>query len=211
MILTLHLLIRQEPVRVSVPSAASPYFLLVAIIEVTLFMSLFPSIWIGHLWAHSMRRWRPLLEPLPLRTPTWVLFDSPLPLGVLWRLPLITCRSSFWSLGMLRTGSSSAASLGCLIFHHLSSATAFIGTGPGSRWKVGRIINSLAPQKLYLIILESFKEYFSLNWPFIWYNITKICLRLFLAKFPFFSLKLKFYYKWKMLNSPIILQNANMI
>ena len=159
MILTLHLLIRQEPVRVSVPSAASPYFLLVTIIEVTLFMSLFPSIWIGRLWAHSMRRWHPLLEPLPLRTPTWVPFDSPLPLGVLWRLPLMTCHSSLWSLGMSRTGSSSAASFGCLIFHHLSSTTAFIGTGPGSRWKVGRIINSLAPQWILLKELGKYCNY----------------------------------------------------
>ena len=55
-ILTLHPLIRQVPTRVPVPSAASPYFFLVALIEATLFRSLFPLIRLVRLWAHSMRR-----------------------------------------------------------------------------------------------------------------------------------------------------------
>ena len=76
LILTLHLLIRQVPTRVPIPSAASPYFLLVAVIEITLFRSLFPSIWLGRLLAHSMWRWRLFLEPLPLRTPILLAFSS---------------------------------------------------------------------------------------------------------------------------------------
>ena len=56
LILTLHLFIRQVPIRIPVPSAASPCFLLVALTETTLFRHLFSLIWLGRLWAHSMRR-----------------------------------------------------------------------------------------------------------------------------------------------------------
>ena len=132
LILTFHLSIRQIPTRVPVPSAASPYILLVAITKATLFRSLFPSMWLGRLLVHSMWRWRLLLEPLPHRTSMRVSFYSPFLMGALWRLPLMTCRSSFLSLGMPRTGSSSAASLSYLVFHYLSSTTTLLGTGPGS-------------------------------------------------------------------------------
>ena len=131
LILTFHLLIRQVTTRVLVPSAAFPHFLLVAITEATLFRGLFPSMWPGRLLAHSMRRWRLFLEPLPLRTPKWVPFYSPFLLGALWRLLLMTYRSSLLSLGIPRTGSSLAASLGYLVFHYLSSATTLLGAGLG--------------------------------------------------------------------------------
>lgn len=130
LILTLHLFIRQAPIQIPIPSAAYPCFLLVALTETTLFRRLFSLIRLGHLWAHSMRRWHIYLEPPPLRTPMWVPFYSPLLLGAFWRQPSTRCHSSPWSLGMPRTGSSSAASLGYLIFHHLSSATTLLGTGP---------------------------------------------------------------------------------
>ena len=131
LILALHLLIRQVRIQVSVPSAVSPYFFLVAITEVTLFRHLFSLIWLGRLWTYSMRRGRIYLEPPPHRTPTWVPFYSPLLLGAFWRLPLMTCHSSLRSLGMLRTGSSSAVSLGYLAFSYSSSATTLLGTGLG--------------------------------------------------------------------------------
>ena len=132
LILTLHLLLRQVPTRVPVPSATSSYFLLVAMTETTLFRSLFPLIWLVCLWTHSMRRWRLFFEPLPYLIPMWVPFYSHFLLRALWRLPLMTYRSFFWSLGKPRTGSSSAASIGYLVFHYLSSATTLLGTGPGS-------------------------------------------------------------------------------
>ena len=94
LILTFHLLIRQIPIRVPVPLAASPHFLLVTITETTLFSGLFPSMWLGRLLTHSMRRWRFFLEPLPHCTPVQVPFYSPFLLGALWRLPLMTCHSS---------------------------------------------------------------------------------------------------------------------
>ena len=46
------------PASVSVPLATSPYFLLVAMIEVTLFRRLFSSIWLGRWRVHLMRRGR---------------------------------------------------------------------------------------------------------------------------------------------------------
>ena len=86
LILALHLLIRQVPIQVPVPSAASPCFLLVAITEATLFRHRFSLIWLRRLWTHSMRRGRIYLEPPPHRTPTWVLFYSPLLLGAFWKV-----------------------------------------------------------------------------------------------------------------------------
>ena len=118
LILTFHLSIRQVTTRVPVPSAASPHFLLVAIIETP-----------GRLLAHSMRRWRLFLEPLPHYTPVQVPFYSPFLLGALWRLPLMTCCSSLLVLGMPRTGLSSVASLGHLDFRCLSLATTLLGGG----------------------------------------------------------------------------------
>ena len=55
LILTLHLLIRQVSIQTPVPSAASPYFLLVAVTETTLFRHLLSLIWLGRLWAHLMQ------------------------------------------------------------------------------------------------------------------------------------------------------------
>ena len=129
--LTFHLSTRQVTTRVSVPSAASPHFLLVAITETTLFRGLFPSMWPRCLLAHSMRRWRLFLESLSHCTLVRVPFYSPFLLGALWRLPLIMCRSSLLSLGMPRTGSSSAAPLGHLDVRCLSSATILLDAGLG--------------------------------------------------------------------------------
>ena len=131
LILTFHLLIKQVTTRVLVPSTASPHFLLVAITETTLFRGLFPSMWLGRLLTHSIRRWRLFLEPLPHCTPVQVPFYSPFLLGALWRLPLMTCRSSLLGLRMPRTGSSSTASLGHLDFCYLSLTTTLLGAGLG--------------------------------------------------------------------------------
>ena len=131
LILTFHLSIRQIHTRVPVPSAAFPHFLLIAITEATLFRDLFPSMWLGHLLAHSMWRWRLFLEPFPHRTPGRVPFYSPFLLRALWKLPLMTCRYSLLVLGMPRIGSSSVASLGRLDFRYLSSATILLGMGLG--------------------------------------------------------------------------------
>ena len=133
LIVALHLLIRQVPIQVPVSSTASPYFLLVAINEATLFRCLFSLIWLGRLWTHSMRRWCIYLEPPPHRTPTWVPSHSPFLLGAFWRPPLMTCHSSLRSLGMPRTGSSSAASLGYLVFPYSSSETTLLGTPSSAR------------------------------------------------------------------------------
>ena len=132
LILTFHPLIRQVPTWVPVPSAASSCFLLVALTKTTLFRSLFSLIWLIRLWTHSMRRWRLLLEPFTLFTLVWIPFCSPSFLRALWRLPLTIYRSFFWSLGKSRTGLSSAASMGHLVFHYLSSATPILGTSPES-------------------------------------------------------------------------------
>ena len=107
LILALHLLIGQVPTSVPVPSAASPYFLLVAMIEVTLFRRLFSLIWLGRWRVHLMRRGRIYLEPVSHRTPIWVPFYSPLLQGTFWGQPSTRCCSSLWSLGVPRTGSSS--------------------------------------------------------------------------------------------------------
>ena len=131
LILTFYLLIRQVTTRVLVPSAAFPHLLLVAVTEATLFRGLFPSMWLGRLLAHSMRRWRLFLEPLPHCTPMQVPFYSPFLLGALWVMSLITCRSSLLGLGMPRTGSSWAASLSHLDFRYLSSATTLLSAGLG--------------------------------------------------------------------------------
>ena len=47
LILALHLLVRQVPISVPIPSAVPPYFLLVAMIEVTLSERLFSLTWSG--------------------------------------------------------------------------------------------------------------------------------------------------------------------
>ena len=130
LILALHLLIRQVLIRVPVSSAASPYFLIVAITETPPFRRLFSLIWLGRLWTHSMQRGRIYLEPPPHRTPTWVPFYSPLLLGPFWRLPLMTGHSSLRNLGVPRTELSLAVSLGYLVFSYSSLATTLLGTGP---------------------------------------------------------------------------------
>ena len=76
MILALHLLIRQVPTSVLIPSAVPPYFLLVTMIEVTLSRRLFSLIWSGRWWMHLMRRGRIYPELVSHRTPTWVPFYS---------------------------------------------------------------------------------------------------------------------------------------
>ena len=116
LILIFHPSIRQTPTRVLVPSAASPYFLLVATIEATLPRSLFSSMRLGRLLAHSMQRWRLLLKPIPHCIPVRVPFFSFFLLGALWRLPLMTCRFFLLGLRMPRTWSSSTAFLDYLVF-----------------------------------------------------------------------------------------------
>ena len=76
LILALHLLVRQVPAFVPVPSAVPPYFLLVAMIEVTLFRRLFSLTWSGRWRVHLMRRGRIYPEPVLHRTPTWIPFYS---------------------------------------------------------------------------------------------------------------------------------------
>ena len=78
LILALHLLVRQVPTSVHVPSAVPPYFLLVAMIKVTLSRRLFSLTWSERWRVHLMRRGRICLEPVSHRTPTWVAFYSPL-------------------------------------------------------------------------------------------------------------------------------------
>ena len=131
LILTFHLLIRQVTIWVLVPSVAFPHFLLVAITEATLFKGLFLSMWPGRLLVYLMRRWRLFLEPLSHCTPVRVLSYSPFLLEALWGLPLMACRSSLLGLGMSRTRSSSATSLGHLDFRCISSATTLLDAGLG--------------------------------------------------------------------------------
>ena len=94
LILTFHLSIRQATTWVPISSAACLYFLLVAIIETTLFRGLFLLTWLGSLLTHSMWRWRIFPDPFPYCTPVRVPFHSHFLLGALWRLPLTTCYSS---------------------------------------------------------------------------------------------------------------------
>ena len=108
LILALHLLIRQMPTSVPIPSAASPYFLLVAMIEVTLFRRLFSLIWLGRWRVHLMRRGRIYLELVSHHTPTWVSFYSHLLKGTFWGQLSTKCYSSLLSLGVPRAGSFSA-------------------------------------------------------------------------------------------------------
>ena len=165
LILTFHLSIKQIPTEVPVPSTASPYFLLVAITETTLFRDLFPSMWLGCLLAHSMRRWRPLLEPSPHCTPVRVSFYSPFLLRALWRLPLMMYHYSFLVIGRPRTGSSSAASLGYLVFHYLSSAifSSTRALGLNGKWAGTQI---LWPHICNLILCIKYK--------FIYYIVNNI-------------------------------------
>ena len=76
LILALHLLVRQVPTSVPVPSAVPHCFLLVAMIEVTLSRRLFSLTWSGRWWVHLMRRGRIYPEPVLHRTATWVSFYS---------------------------------------------------------------------------------------------------------------------------------------
>ena len=69
LILALHLLIRQVPTSVPVPSTVPPCFLLVAMIEVTLSRRLFSLTWLGRWRVHLMRRGRIYPEPVSHRTP----------------------------------------------------------------------------------------------------------------------------------------------
>ena len=70
LILALHLLVRQVPTSVPVPSAVPPCFLLVAMIEVTLSMRLFSLTWSGRWRVHLMKRGHIYPEPVLYRTPT---------------------------------------------------------------------------------------------------------------------------------------------
>ena len=94
LILVLHLLIRQVPTSVPVPSAVPPYFLLVAMIEVTLSRRLFSLTWLGRWRVHFMRRGRIYPKPVSHRTPTWVPVYSHLLQGAFWGQPSTRCCSS---------------------------------------------------------------------------------------------------------------------
>ena len=94
LILALHLLIRQVPTSVLVPSAVPSCFLLVAMIEVTLSRCLFSLTWLGRWRVHLMRRGRIYPKPVSHRTPTWVPFYSPLLQGAFWGQPSMRCCSS---------------------------------------------------------------------------------------------------------------------
>ena len=108
LILALHLLIKQVPTSVPVPSAVPPCFLLVAMIEVTLSRRLFSLTRLERWWVHLMRRERIYPEPVSHHTPTWVPFCSHLLQGAFWGQLSTKCCSSLLSLGVSRTGSSSA-------------------------------------------------------------------------------------------------------
>ena len=69
LILAFHLLIRQVPTLVPVPSAVPPCFLLVAMIEVTLSRRLFSLTWLRRWRVHLMLRGRIYPEPVSHRTP----------------------------------------------------------------------------------------------------------------------------------------------
>ena len=87
LILALHLLVRQVPTSVPVPSAVPLYFLLVAMIEITLSRRLFSLTWSGRWWVHLMRRGRIYPKPVLHHTPTWVPFYSHLLQGAFWWQP----------------------------------------------------------------------------------------------------------------------------
>ena len=137
MILALHLLVRQVPTSVPVPSAIPPCFLLVTMIEVTLSKRLFSLTWSGRWRVHLMRRGRIYPEPVLHRTPTWVPFYSHLLQGASWRRPSSRRCSSPWSPRVPRTGSSSAIPLYTSAFPHSSSAHTLLGTGPGAPMERG--------------------------------------------------------------------------
>ena len=76
LILALHLLVRQVPTSVPVPSVVPPCFLLVAMIEIALSKRLFSLTWSGCWRVHLMRRGRIYPEPVLHLTPTRVPFYS---------------------------------------------------------------------------------------------------------------------------------------
>ena len=86
-ILALHLLVKQVPTSIHVPSAVPPCFLLVAMIEVTLSRRLVSLTWSGRWWVHLMRRGCIYSEPVVHRTPTWVPFYSHFLRGAFWGQP----------------------------------------------------------------------------------------------------------------------------
>ena len=131
LILTFHLLIRQITTQVLVPSAAFPHFLLVAIIEATLFRGPFPinaaRTFVGAFNAEvTAFPWT-----APTLYPARVLLLLPFLLGAIWGLPLMACRSFLLGFGMPRTRSSSVTSLGHLDFRCMSSAMSILGVGLG--------------------------------------------------------------------------------
>ena len=130
LILALHLLVRQVPISVPVPSTVPPCFLSVAMIEVTLSRRLFSLTWSGRWRVHLMRRGRIYPEPVLHRTPTWVPFYSHLLQGAFWGRPSSRRCSSPWSPKVPRTGSSSAIPLDTSAFPHSTSAHTLLGTGP---------------------------------------------------------------------------------
>ena len=64
------------PTSVLVPSAVLHYFLLVAMIEVTLSRRLFSLTWSGRWRVHLMQRGRIYPDPVSRRTPMWAPFYS---------------------------------------------------------------------------------------------------------------------------------------
>ena len=127
LILALHLLVKQVPAFVPIPSAVPPYFLLVAMIEVTLSRSLFSLTWSGRWRVHLMWRGRIYPEPVSHRTPTWVPFYSNLLQGAGFNEMLLFPLKS-WSV-------EDRVILGCApgisAFPYSSSANTLLDTGPG--------------------------------------------------------------------------------
>ena len=84
LILALHLLVRQVLTSIPVPSAVPSYFLLVAMIEITLSKRLFSLTWSGRWRVHLMWRGRIFLEPILHLTSTWAPFYSHPLQGAVW-------------------------------------------------------------------------------------------------------------------------------
>ena len=127
LILALHLLIRQVPTSVPVPSAVPPCFLLVAMIEVNLSMRLFSLTWLGRWQVYLMRRGRIYPEPVSHRVgPILIVSPSGGFLGAALNEMLLFPLKS-WS-------AEDRAILGCApnisAFPYSSSANTLLDTGP---------------------------------------------------------------------------------
>ena len=130
LILALHLLVRQVPTSVPIPSAVPPYFLLVAMNEVTLSSRLFSLTWSGRWRVHLMRMGRIYPEPVLHRTPTWIPFYSRFLQGAFLATTIIETLLfplKFWNVEDRLVLGGSSRHLG---LPHSSSAHTLLGMGP---------------------------------------------------------------------------------